>query len=307
MLFLIFWIARPSWYGFESLSCLMQCLEREHRDVLCIEHTNGCTHLKGIYCSYALLSDAHPISHRRVGCAKVIERLGQRNPGASDVSAGCCWKCHQEIGAFFWGFQWDSLYEMHRFMRMAVHEFSLVDLKSRLRDKSGTPQPKATQWHHFFTDATWLVDERRLQTWFRKLNPHKSRSKELQSTILKQEPSCFCQTILRRRCHTSPFLRRVFGIGRTNGSLIFGPLAGWFFLRTLDARCGHGLQLCCPMGGERLVQAWDVLVSWHIPWELQWGKFCTATPQNGCFKMVLFGETVIDHRFIFFLPSFFFR
>ena len=86
---------------FESLSCLMQCLEREHRDVLCIEHTNGCTHLKGYIAAMRLLSDAHPISHRRVGCAKVIERLGQRNPGASDVSAGCCLKCHQEIGSFF--------------------------------------------------------------------------------------------------------------------------------------------------------------------------------------------------------------
>ena len=59
----------------------------------------------------------------------------------------------------------------------------------------------------------------------------------------------------------------------------------------------HGRRTACPGLG--------CLGELTHPMRVAMGEILYGTPQNGCFKMVLFGETVIDHRFIFFLPSFF--
>ena len=59
----------------------------------------------------------------------------------------------------------------------------------------------------------------------------------------------------------------------------------------------HGRRTACPGLG--------CLGELTHPMRVAMGEILYGTPQNGCFKMVLFGETVIDHRFIFFCPPFF--
>ena len=81
------------------------------------------------------------------------------------------------------------------------------------------------------------------------------------------------------------------------GRMVFFANIGCSMWPRVTTVLSHGRRTACPGLG--------CLGELTHPMRVAMGEILYGTPQNGCFKMVLFGETVIDHRFIFFLPSFF--